>query len=355
MKRKLLSLILTATLLGSVLAGCAGSNTGSDATNKTQANEEATNEEATNEEASYDVELKTLHIAYVGSGVNWPNDLLGIAMDKGYLDEELAAVGWKAESTSFQGGNLVNEALTSGDADFGIYGDVPATNGKGKGVNTTLIMLEVHNNDAALVTGTSSDIKTIKELKGKTVATLEGSFMHKVLVNMLEDNGMTIDDIQFTNMQSVDAATAVQTGAVDAALLSEVQYCVAATQGEINVILSGSDNNEWRGSSAIVANSDFLANNRDAAVAFLRAYVRADEFARGNYDDAITSLSKAGLEEESLKFRFPTAVEFNLDAGDEAKEALQSVVDFLRNTGISKQDVDINSWIDSSVLEDARK
>lgn len=296
----------------------------------------------------------TLSIAYVGSGVNFPNDLLGIAIDQGYLDEELGEIGWSYESNSFAGGNLVNESLISGEAQVGVLGDVPAMSSKIKGANTTLLASEVYANDAALVVAPDSDIETIQDLKGKVVATLQGSFMHKVLMNMLEDNGMNMDDIQFTNMQSADAAAAVQTGAVDAALLSEVQYSVAATNNEVKVILSGSDKNEWRGSTNIVVDSDFLAENREVAVAFITAYAKAYEYAINHYDEAITCLAQSGMSEDALKFRFPDTVDYNLRADDQLVTAMESVQKFLHDSGISDSQVDLDAWIDSSILEEAQ-
>ena len=294
-----------------------------------------------------------IHIAYVGSGVAYPNDLLGVAIDQGYLDEELGALGWSYEGTTFAGGNLVNEALISGEADFASYGDVPALSGKSKGAPTTLLGAEVYAQDAALVVGPDSEINSIEELKGKTVGTLEGSFMHKVLITMVEDNGMTIDDIKFTNMQSADAA-AVEAGTIDAALLSEVQYSIAAVNGDVKVLLSGGDKNEWRGSAALVSNSKFLEENRDVVTAVMKALVRAYDFSLNNYDETIASLAKSGMSEDALKFRFADQVEFNLRSDEELISAMETVQDFLTGAGISSTEVDLSQWLDSSVLEDAQ-
>lgn len=295
-----------------------------------------------------------IHIAYVGSGVAYPNDLLGVAIDQGYLDEELGALGWGYEGTPFAGGNLVNEALISGEADFASYGDVPALSGKSKGAPTTLLGAEVYAQDAALVVGPDSEINSIEELKGKTVGTLEGSFMHKVLITMLEDNGMTIDDIKFTNMQSADAAAAVEAGTIDAALLSEVQYSIAAVNGDVKVLLSGGDKNEWRGSAALVSNSKFLEENRDVVAAVVKALVRAYDFSLNNYDETIASLAKSGMSEEALRFRFADQVEFNLRSDEELISAMETVQDFLTGAGISSTEVDLTEWLDSSVLEEAQ-
>lgn len=296
-----------------------------------------------------------LHIAYVGSGVEYPADLLGVAMDQGYLEEELANIGWSYEASSFTGGNLVNEALISGEADFGELGDVPALTSKSKGAETSLLAGEVYASDAGLVVSPDSEIESVQDLKGKTVATLEGSYMQMVLIHMLEDNGLSIDDVQFTNMTSADAAAAVQTGSIDAALLSEVQYSVAVAENQVKVLLSGSENNSWRGSTVLVANNNFIESHRDVVVAVLKAYVRANEYALSDYEGALDSLAKSGMSVEALQVRFPEEVNYNLRADSELTTAMESVQEFVLDIGNSSTEVDLESWIDSSILEEAEK
>lgn len=330
MKKKLVTVFLTAALLVT-MAGCGNKELRE--TGKTGGG--------------------VVKIAYVGSGIDFPNEALGIAIENGYLKDELDAIGWSYTTTSFAGGNLVNEALISKEADIAALGDVPGTTSKSKGAETTLLAGEVYASDAALVVAADSDINSIEELKGKTVATLEGSFMNKVLVNMLEDNGMSMDDINFTNMQSVDSAAAVETGAVDAALLSETQYFIELAEGRVKVLLSGGDKESWRGSTVIVAGNSFLDEHRDVATAVLKAYIRAEAFAEENYEDSIKILTKSGISEDALRLRFPAKVEYNLTAGEALITAEESVNDFLTGAGLTENRVNIADWLDASVYTDA--
>jgi len=74
-------------------------------------------------------------------------------------------------------------------------------------------------------------INTIKDIKGKKVATEVGTLEHMFLLKILQDNGMTIDDIDFTNMTINDAGPAFIAGSVDAAVLWEPTLSTAIQAG----------------------------------------------------------------------------------------------------------------------------
>lgn len=74
-------------------------------------------------------------------------------------------------------------------------------------------------------------ISSIEDLKGKTVATEIGTLEHMFLLKILEDNGMTIDDINFTNMTINDAGPAFIAGSIDAAVLWEPTLSTALNAG----------------------------------------------------------------------------------------------------------------------------
>lgn len=76
-------------------------------------------------------------------------------------------------------------------------------------------------------------INSIKDLQGKKVATEVGTLEHMFLLKILNDNGMTIDDIDFTNMTINDAGPAFIAGSVDAAVLWEPTLSTAIQVGGI--------------------------------------------------------------------------------------------------------------------------
>ena len=69
-----------------------------------------------------DAPTKTVRIGFPSSGNNFASGLLGVAETKGYLDEYLEPLGYKAEVTGFVGAApAFHEALSSGDLDYVDY------------------------------------------------------------------------------------------------------------------------------------------------------------------------------------------------------------------------------------------
>ncbi|MDR1933448.1 MAG: ABC transporter substrate-binding protein [Spirochaetales bacterium] len=69
----------------------------------------------------------------------------------------------------------------------------------------------------ALLTGPDGP-KTVKELKGKTIAGPKGTVLHQMLIAALVSEGMNAADIDLVQMDLPDARTALIAGRIDAAL-----------------------------------------------------------------------------------------------------------------------------------------
>ncbi|CDM70285.1 ABC transporter, substrate-binding protein,aliphatic sulphonates [Clostridium bornimense] len=105
------------------------------------------------------------------------------------------------------------------------------------------------NFDIVLVTDTSygadglvvkDGIESVKDLKGKTVATEVGTLEHMFLLKTLEKFDMSDKDINFVNMTINDAGPAFIAGGVDAAVLWEPTLSMATAAGG-NLIYSSKE------------------------------------------------------------------------------------------------------------------
>jgi sulfonate transport system substrate-binding protein len=299
-------------------------------------------------------EVKEFRVAYVDSGSGFPNDILGVAIEKGYLEKELTAAGYTVKTVPFAGaGPAINEALASGGVDAAITGDVPAVLGKVHGIDTVLIGAEIAINDSALVVPKGSSVRVIQDLKGKKIATLKGSYMHRVLVSMLEANGLSIADIEFVNATSPDAAAAVISKTVDGALLAQIQYAKVVTEGEGTAILSGTENPEWKGGHSILVKTDFFNKNPGTAEALLKALLLANDFAKNNRKETIAILVKSGVSVEAIEFLHPGKIDFNILGGNNILNTHQEILDFLLANDLADNNISISDWIDSRAYEKA--
>ena len=107
-------------------------------------------------------------------------------------------------------------ALNTGriDANCSAWCDVIAPLAEGIKLKVVLVNDNSAGNDAIIG---KPGIKSIKELKGKTVATELGTVEHFMLLQALAKNKMTEKDIAYKNLTVPDAAAAFIAGKVDAA------------------------------------------------------------------------------------------------------------------------------------------
>ena len=199
--KKFLAMLLTIAMLGGVLAGCGGGT----ATTTPAPAETGTTETGT-PEASAPVETVDLTVGYMSNyGSLWSV----ITADKlGYFAEE----GINITLTGFDSGPNIIAAMESGSVNFGYIGDGAhklCVQG-----NATIIGLSHISNGDAVIGG--PNVKTLEDLKGKTVAYSSGTSSETILTNALNSVGLTMDDITAMDMDASAVVTAMLSGGVDA-------------------------------------------------------------------------------------------------------------------------------------------
>ncbi|MDD6586834.1 MAG: ABC transporter substrate-binding protein [Ruminococcus sp.] len=89
-----------------------------------------------------------------------------LAYDKGYLEEELNAVGYTLDLVTFQeAGPAINEAYASGELDMAIYGEYPAATAYSNGVDICIIGVADKQMNAGVLAQKDSGIQTPKDLE----------------------------------------------------------------------------------------------------------------------------------------------------------------------------------------------
>lgn len=348
------TLLLGAVLSLGILTAC-GNNKGTESSNTVE--EKADVKSGTSADGAGHV-AKEVNIGYVdtsGSGVL--SDTLGVAKDKGFIDEEFKDLGVKVNFIPMTGaGPAINEAFASGDLDIAEYGDVPLVNGKANGIDTKLITFAGKDNSGSLVSGPDTDYKSVADLKGKTVATMKGAFMHRVLANMLADEGLSINDIEFVNASMQDAVTMLQTGSVDAIIASNALLSKLVDQGYNVVVDVVNEHPEYIASSGTAARREFVEANPDIIKAYVRALIKAAKYEHDNPDVQIEQFKTSGESEEAFKYLFPNNEHYYSVAPvsgevDNFKDTLKFLIE---NDLISAdKEFDIDEWIDSSFYEEA--
>ena len=132
-----------------------------------------------------------------------------------YFYEKFVPAGYKVEVIPFESPTDGKNAVLTGTVDTCIHGIAAFLLGAAAG-EPVLIVANANNGGMAVMAGVNTDIKTIKDLKGKKVAIWPGSTQEAVILERLRMEGMSIKDIQPIRLGFSDHAAALARGDVDA-------------------------------------------------------------------------------------------------------------------------------------------
>ena len=139
----------------------------------------------------------------------------------------------------------------------------------------------------------TNEIKSVGDLKGKTVAGQSGLPSHLLLIAALAGKGMRITDLNFLNMSLQEAVTAFVSGKADA-LCAYEPYISSATKGRpgVHLLLSSRD---FPGAATHVAivKEDEIAARREDLEKIYEGWTMAVAYIRDHPDECAELIAKA--------------------------------------------------------------
>lgn len=295
---------------------------------------------------------------YTATNSNKPNDLTGIAIERGYLKEELAKENATFKAVPFvKAGPAINSALASGSLDIGGLGDVPAISAKANGADTVLTSVVFNINRTDVVVPKGSAIKSITDLKGKRVAVQTGSYMQRIILQILKANGMSASDVQFVNMSEVDAASAIASRAIDAAPITSFKAAKLKLDGNGESIYSTVGKDDQAALAAQIVRGGFAKDHPELVQAFYRGIIRAEKDVKDDIAPLRQAIIAAGLDPKVVDYALPDKSYYitSYKTTDENLKLFQEAADFLADNKIVKAKVDVSKWFDGSFYEKAEK
>lgn len=259
------------------------------------------------------------------------------------------------------GGPALLEAVPSGSVDVGLMADTPTIFATVQGlplkvVSVASTMAEGESTVQIFATK-DSGISDVKGLKGKKVATTEGTILQYTLVRALEDAGLTLDDVEVVNLAPADAVAAFQSGDIDALTALDPQAAQLAASGAVFVgDGAGLTSNHFY----ISATEDALADEdkAEAIEDFVARYARARAWANENEDEWASALAELNGFDVSIADAVVAREEYTPVAIDDSvKELLQAQADTYTELGLLPQKVDVSGAFDdrfNSTVEEAK-
>lgn len=213
------------------------------------------------------------------------NPLSLIIKDQGWLEAQGVKVNWVQSA----GSNKANEALRAGAIDIGSTAGSAALLARSNGSPIQVIAIYSQPEWAALVVPEGSDLTSVAQLRGKSVAATKGTDPYFFLLQSLEANGLSPEDVIVQNLQHADGWAALQNGSVDAwAGLDPIM--AGAEQTGATLIYRNVDFNSF---GFLNAREDFLANEPELAQLVVDAYAAAAVWAGQHPDQTAQILADA--------------------------------------------------------------
>lgn len=281
-----------------------------------------------------------------------------VAHEKGYFADE----GIDSTLEPLAGGADMVTLTANGDFDFGIGGAGPAFfNAINRGIELTVVAplhFERPPQATPLVVSKarydSGELDTIEELEGKRVSVNARGATEYWLDQALRTGGLTIEDIELIELGFGDVAAALESGAVDAAMLGEPLATAAENEG-IAVRLANDFISDFQ-PTFVYVNPDFAEENPELVTGFLEAFLQGCRDLTGDNwasDENLALLnSQTGVDVELIEQSSRTYCEPDgeIDADD-----LQTLQEFFAERGLLDYDemLDVESFIDRSYVEQA--
>jgi sulfonate transport system substrate-binding protein len=284
-----------------------------------------------------------LRVGFIGTGEQQPIGAEGWAYKRGLLVPILRKLGFSDVSfLRFANGPDLNEALSGGSLDVGIYGDTPALVGRAAGLPTRLLNQSVVGLDAWLLVRADGP-RSLAELSGKTVATSKGSYMNRYLTGLLLEKGLN-ESVKFAHLLPSDAAAALERGDI-AAYAAPIQTAPVMVAKGARVLDRASDHSGLVGSSVTVLTKQFAAATPDFSTAWndLRAEAVAD--LKKNLEAYYAFHAETvRVPVEVAKVSYPESVFVGEPLGAAGLALLEGTKRFLVGQKLAQTDFSISEW-----------
>lgn len=223
---------------------------------------------------------------------------LFIAMDKGYFAEQNIEI----QPEWFDAAHPIAVATASSKVDVGATGITASLFNMAAGGQQLAIVADKGREEkgfpsSALVANTdayNNGFTSLESIKGKRIGiTQNGSTFHYMIGRMLEEKGLTLDDVELVPLGKVSAVmAALESKQIDGAILNEPNITKMQNAGTAKLIVQVGDVIPYQ-TSAIFFSPEFI-KNEDAGVRFLKAYNKACNY---YYDAAIAKTDPQKLDE----------------------------------------------------------
>ncbi|HLQ97475.1 MAG TPA: aliphatic sulfonate ABC transporter substrate-binding protein [Candidatus Dormibacteraeota bacterium] len=291
-----------------------------------------------NDEVSSAEEDKDDKVVRIGYQKNGP---LVILKSLGSLEERLKEVGYEVEWKEFQEGPALVEALNAGSIDVGRTGNTPVIFAQAS--DAPFVILAAGKSKfygSGILVPEDSDIKDIKDLKGKEIGFAKGSSSHFLLVKALEEAGLEYEDISPAFLSPGDNRVAFEQGNVDAMVVWDPYTASTEINSNGKLLTDGEGLTTDR--DFFMATESFINANEEITDIIIEEVKKSSDWANNNHEELIAILEPIlKLDEESIRMAVERRVYGVDEITSEIIEEQQEIADTFFELNIIPKEIDV--------------
>lgn len=282
---------------------------------------------------------------------------LGLAEEE-FGDSPHVSIEWNF----FRGaGPAVNEAVVNRQLDAFGQGDLPSIIGRASGIRSKILLISSTRTPVYLAVPANSDITSVEQLRGRSVAVHLGTNTHLSVAEVFEAHGLAWNDVRVVNLDTASTNAALASNEIDAAFGS-VAFLNLEQQGLVKIAYDSNDPENGTPSAArigaVFVTEEFEQAHPEIVARLVKAFVRGAHFSslEGNREAILDEWEKSGtprtvlardIEGVDLRERHSPLL-------DEFTRALYArKVAKALEFGLIRREIDVESWFEPKYLEAA--
>ena len=253
----------------------------------------------------------------------------------------------------FKAGPEEMTAFAAGSLDIGYVGEAPATTAVANKTANVRVLAQANKEGSAVVVSKDSNIKSIKDLRTKTIAipgfsSVQDFLLKKALIR----NGIGLKEVKIIVIKPPEMIWALEGGDIDAFIAWEPHVAKAVTKGIGRILVTSHDIWENHPCCVLVADFKFMEKHPEAIRKIVKAHLDATNYIKTHPDEAVKiGVKYTGMDEVTIRQAMKNIV-FDYQPSVEGET---EYVDFLNRLGYikvkdPKSFTDI--FIDSGILKE---
>ena len=214
-----------------------------------------------------------------------------------------------------------------------------------------VIVAAMANRCSALVVGIDSGIETEADLRGKTIAYVPGTMHHILLLNVLDNAGIDVSEVNLMRIDFFDMGQALRDGTIDAFLSGEPFPSMAHLDG-FGRILSFPYFDDRIGTinAAIITTRQRIEENPELIQNLVNAHIRSTRHLNADREAWLQMAVEFGSEREVLEFSMNN-IELVYNIDNDFIERTRVLAQEMYNLGLITHVPDVDNLFDLRFLD----